>query len=65
MSTETVSPKHLIVDQGPEFKCEHFENVSCEAKNIQPRFGAVAKSRSMGWLTPKVQGESRDRADNP
>ena len=30
MCTENVCPKHLIVDQGPEFKCEHFENVWCE-----------------------------------
>ena len=41
MDAEQVRPKHLIVDQGSEFKCEHFENVWCEAKNILPRFGAV------------------------
>ena len=27
MDIEQVRPKHLIVDQGPEFKCEHFEHV--------------------------------------
>ena len=40
-------PKHLIVDQGPEFKCEHFENVWCKARNILPRFGAVGKHGSI------------------
>ena len=43
MSAEQVQPKHLIVDQGLEFKCEHFENVWCKGKNILPRFGAVGK----------------------
>ncbi len=47
MAAEKVSPKHLIVDQGPEFKCEHFEDVWCKAKNILPRFGAVGKSGSI------------------
>ena len=47
MSAEQVRPKHLIVDQGPEFKCEHFENVWCKAKNILPRFGAVGKHGSI------------------
>ena len=47
MSAEQVKPKHLIVDQGPEFKCEHFENVWCKARNILPRFGAVGKHGSI------------------
>jgi hypothetical protein len=47
MSTENVRPKHLIVDQGPEFKCEHFENMWCKARNILPRFGAVGKRGSI------------------
>jgi putative transposase len=46
MVAEGSRPKHLIVDQGPEFKCEHFENVWCKAKNILPRFGAVGKHGS-------------------
>ena len=47
MVAEEVSPKHLIVDQGPEFKCEHFENVWCKARNILPRFGAVNRHGSI------------------
>ena len=47
MDAEQLRPKHLIVDQGSEFKCEHFENVWCEAKNILPRFGAVGKRGSI------------------
>ena len=47
MSAEQVQPKHLIVDQGPEFKCEHFENIWCRAKNILPRFGAVNRHGSI------------------
>ena len=47
MSTEHVQPKHLIVDQGAEFKCDHFENVWCKPKNILPRFGAVGKRGSV------------------
>jgi hypothetical protein len=47
MSAEQARPKHLIVDQGREFKCEHFENVWCKAKNILPRFGAVGKRGSV------------------
>ena len=47
MSAENVRPKHLIVDQGPEFKCEHFEKVWCKAMNILPRFGAVGKHGSI------------------
>ena len=47
MVAEKVSPKHLIVDQGPEFKCEHFEDVWCKAKNILPRFGAVKRHGSI------------------
>jgi hypothetical protein len=40
-------PKHLIVDQGSEFKCEHFEHVWCKALDILPRFGAVGKHGSI------------------
>jgi putative transposase len=47
MSAEKMRPKHLIVDQGREFKCEHFENVWCKARNILPRFGAVGKRGSI------------------
>jgi transposase InsO family protein len=47
MSAEQVQPKHLIVDQGPEFKCEHFENTWCHAMNILPRFGAVGTHGSI------------------
>jgi transposase InsO family protein len=47
MSAEQVRPKHLIVDQGAEFKCEHFEHVWCRAKDILPRFGAVGKHGSI------------------
>ena len=47
LSAEQVRPKHLIVDQGSEFKCEHFEDVWCKAKGILPRFGAVGKRGSI------------------
>jgi transposase InsO family protein/transposase-like protein len=47
ISAEHGKPKHLIVDQGPEFKCEHFEDVWCKAMGILPRFGAVGKSGSI------------------
>ena len=47
MDAEQIRPKHLIVDQGSEFKCEHFEDVWCKAKNILPRFGAVGKRGSI------------------
>jgi hypothetical protein len=47
MFAERIRPKHLIVDQGPEFKCEHFEKVWCKAMNILPRFGAVGKHGSI------------------
>ena len=40
------SPKHLIVDQGRQFKCEHFEQW-CKATNILPRFGAVGRHGSI------------------
>ena len=32
---EQAKPKHLIVDQGPEFKCEHFEECKRRFKNVQ------------------------------
>jgi transposase InsO family protein len=47
MSAEQMRPKHLIVDQGSEFKCEHFEHVWCKALDILPRFGAVGKHGSI------------------
>ena len=43
MFAERIRPKHLIVDQGAEFKCEHFEETWCKARNILPRFGAVSQ----------------------
>ena len=46
MSAEQVQPKHLIVDQGPEFNCEHFKDVWCKARNIRYRFGAVSRHGS-------------------
>ena len=47
MFAERIRPKHLIVDQGPEFNCEHFEEIWCNAMNILPRFGAVGKHGSI------------------
>jgi len=47
MFAERNKPKHLIVDQGPEFKCEHFENIWSTAMNILLRFGAVKKHGSI------------------
>ena len=47
MSKEQVQPKHLIIDHGSEFKCEHFENEWCTARNIRPRFGAVGQHGSI------------------
>jgi transposase InsO family protein len=50
MVAEGIRPKHLIVDQGPEFKCAHFQDVWCEAMNILPRFGAVNKHGSIAVI---------------
>jgi putative transposase len=47
MVAEHIRPKHLIVDQGPEFKCEHFESIWCKAIKILPRFGAVGQHGSI------------------
>jgi len=47
MSAEQVQPKHLIVDQGPQFNCEHLKDVWCKARNIRYRFGAVGKHGSI------------------
>jgi hypothetical protein len=47
MFQERIRPKHMIVDQGPEFSREHFEKKWCKAMNILPRFGAVGKHGSM------------------
>ena len=44
---EQGKPKHLIVDQGGEFKCAHFEEQWCEDRDILPRFGAVNKHGSI------------------
>ena len=44
---ERVKPKHIIVDQGKQFKCENFEKVWCKVMNILPRFGAVGKHGSV------------------
>ncbi len=47
IAREQVRPKHMVVDQGPEFDCEHFTDVWCEAKGILPRFGAVGRHGSI------------------
>ena len=47
IAVEQVCPKRLIVDQGPEFDCEHFKDVWCHAKGILPRFGAAGKHGSI------------------
>ena len=40
-------PKHLIVDQGSEFKSDHFKKGWCKKHGILPRFGAVGKHGSI------------------
>jgi transposase InsO family protein len=70
MSAEQVQPKHLIVDQGPEFNCEHFKDVWCKAKGILPRFGAVGKHGSIAVVerfhrTMKGDPASDRRARGP
>jgi len=47
MFNERIRPKHLIVDQGQQFKCQHFEHVWCKAMGILPRFGAVGRHGSI------------------
>ena len=47
MSAERVQLRHLIVDQGPEFNCEHFKNAWCKARNIRYRFDAVGRHGSI------------------
>jgi transposase InsO family protein len=47
MFAERIRPKHLIVDQGPEFDCDHFREAWCREMNILPRFGAVGKHGSI------------------
>ncbi len=42
-----VKPKHLIVDQGKQFKCVHFEERWCKDRDILPQFGAVGKHGSI------------------
>ncbi len=44
---EQVKPKQLIVDQGSQFKCKHFEQVWCKAMGVLPRFGAVGRHGSV------------------
>ena len=44
---EDIQPKYIIVDQGSQFKCEHFEENWCKEMNILPRFGAVGKHGSV------------------
>ena len=44
---ENAKPKHIIVDQGSEFKCEHFQQKWCKQHGILPRFGAVGKHGSI------------------
>ncbi len=38
---EGIRPKHLIVDQGSMFKCDHIYDTWREACDILPLFGAV------------------------
>ena len=40
-------PKHLIVDQGSEFKSDQFKKGWCKKHGILPRFGAVGKHGSV------------------
>ena len=47
IKVEQAKPKHLIVDQGSEFKCAHFEEEWCKERDIAPRFGAVGKHGSI------------------
>lgn len=56
---EQVKPKHLIVDQGKQFKCEHFEETWCKAMNIQPRIGAVGKHGSIA-VVERFHGTLKD-----
>jgi putative transposase len=44
---ENAKPKHIIVDQGSEFYCDHFKKTWCEELEILPRFGAVGKHGSI------------------
>jgi putative transposase len=46
---EGVRPKHLIVDQGPMFKCKHFKKW-CKNLNIKYRFGAVGQHGSIAVI---------------
>jgi hypothetical protein len=47
MFQERIRPKHMIVDQSPQFDYEHFKEKWCTAMNILPRFGAVNKHGSI------------------
>ncbi|MFT5524461.1 MAG: hypothetical protein ACI9HK_002415 [Pirellulaceae bacterium] len=44
---ENAKPKHIIVDRGSEFDCDHFKKAWCENREIKPRFGAVGKHGSI------------------
>ncbi len=47
MKKEGSKPKHLIVDKGGEFDCDHFKKTWCKKHEILPRFGAVGKHGSI------------------
>ncbi|PHR97401.1 MAG: hypothetical protein COA78_27775 [Blastopirellula sp.] len=40
-------PKHIIVDHGGQFDCDHFKKVWCNKHSISFRFGAVGKHGSI------------------
>jgi transposase InsO family protein len=42
-------PSHLVVDKGPQFWCEDFEDW-CRPKGIKPRFGAVGQHGSIAVI---------------
>ena len=44
---ERIRSKHIIVNQGKQFKCHNFEELWCKAMNVLPRFGAVNKHGSI------------------
>jgi transposase InsO family protein len=46
-ASRLAKPKYLIVDQGSEFKSDHFKNDWCKNHGILPRFGAVGKHGSI------------------
>ena len=44
MDAEQIRPRSLLTKR-PDFKCEHFGNVWCKAKNIRYRFGRCQQAR--------------------